>query len=569
MRIAMEPAYEERSARPPVHWSRLDTALVVLGFALSFAISLWLGRGHILWEDEMLGWVMLRDPSWHHMLASWRNGADGGGIAFYITGRAWFRVFGASIAAFRLYSATSFAIAFAIAWAAARRFYRTGPVAFAMFVTWFFCPVLVSHMAEGRFYGLLMASVAGAVYLYVRGAEIPSTGHGRAPGRLCLAVFAVHAVLTTSHLLGVVYSCFLVAATAAMDGWQGRLRPRLYLSAMAAWLLLLPSRASIHASAQVGKPHFWTKQPDLPVFLVAYTGFSLRIAALLLLLAAGVVATAVLSRQRRGAMAASVRTRRPVYVLLAAMFLVPIAFFLEGTVGPALFIDRYLIPVNIGVMFALAELITLLDFPALLRPRVWKPALAVVVVIVAALMGQYDFAYVGRYIIQHGDYTAALTARLPTGIPVLCEDVFSFTELMGRQRHSGVEYTYFLDWQNSIDPKTPRTEVTQYHLMENWKKSGYFSDAIVYRDAFLREHPYFLVLHTDEFAPGSLTRSASSRIPRTLWLGDPLVERFAADPNYQVKPYTRVEAAGLVETVYLVCRKGFEPCDLGEIKAHA
>ncbi len=384
----------ERATRTA--WSALDTAMVLLGFVLSCAVSLRLGHGHIFWEDEMLGWMMLHDPSWSHMLASWKHGADGGGIAFYITGRAWFHVFGASVTSFRLYSAACFGLAFALTWLAARRFYRVGPVAFALFNTWFFCPVLLSHMAEGRFYGLLMASVAAAVYLFIEGA-----GVARPPLRLYALVFVAHSLLITSHLLGVVYSCSIVLGTLALDWWHGHLRPRLYLSAAAAWLLLIPAREAIVAAAQVGKPHFWTTQPNLPVFLVAYTGFSLRIAAVLVLLVAGVAGIFMLSRKRRAEMVRSAQTRLPVYVIVLMLFLVPIAFYLEGMIGPALFIDRYLVPVNIAVAFLTAELITLIDFRTLFDFNRWKPAWALGVVAYAAILGFYDFAYVGKYIIQH------------------------------------------------------------------------------------------------------------------------------------------------------------------------
>ncbi len=131
---------------------------------------------------------------------------------------------------------------------------------------------------------------------------------------------------------------------------------------------------------------------------------------------------------------------------------------------------------------------------------------------------------------------------------------------MSRQANSGVLYTYFLDWRNSLDPHTPRGEVTQYHLMENWKKSGYFPEHIQYRDSFLRQHPYFLVLHTDQTAIQSLTRGTPAPGARLPWLGNQLVKRFSADPEYQVKPYTVVTVGDVEESVYLVCRKTFHPC---------
>ncbi len=74
--------------------------------------------------------MLLRDPSWHHMVQAWRAGADGGDFTFYLTGRAWLRVFGASEVSFRLYSSSCFALVFTVMWIAARKFYTTGVVAF-------------------------------------------------------------------------------------------------------------------------------------------------------------------------------------------------------------------------------------------------------------------------------------------------------------------------------------------------------------------------------------------------------------------------------------------------------
>ena len=90
-------------------WSRIDFICMALGFVLTLSLAAAMGHQRIFWEDELLGWMLLRDPSWKHMLAGWLKGVDGGGILFYLTGRLWFKVFGASVLSFRMYSATGFA----------------------------------------------------------------------------------------------------------------------------------------------------------------------------------------------------------------------------------------------------------------------------------------------------------------------------------------------------------------------------------------------------------------------------------------------------------------------------
>ena len=224
----------------------------------------------------MLGWMLLRDPTWRHMIFAYKQGADGGGFSFYLLGRAWLGVFGPSPLAFRLFSATCFGLAFVVTWATLRRFYGVGVTAFASFNTWFFSPPFVAHMAEGRFYGLLVLGVALAARLTAiwggrslpsQGAvsgsagQLPESGTGRRTSLVYLSMFAAHGLLVTSHLLGVVFSAFLIAVMVVLDRLARRPKPWLYAAGVASWLLLLPERANIVASERVGKPWFWTKAP--------------------------------------------------------------------------------------------------------------------------------------------------------------------------------------------------------------------------------------------------------------------------------------------------------------------
>ena len=318
-----------------------DYVAMVAGFLLCFTISWTLGHGRIFWEDEMLGWMLLTDPSWHHMIQAWNQGADGGGFAFYASGRIWLHLFGPSEVAFRAYSATCFGLAFAVNWMTFRRFYERWVTGFALFNTWFCSPPIVLHLVEGRFYGLLMLFASAVLWLVIRLQD----SVGRTPVRLYVGFFAANAVLTTSHLLGVVYSVFLLVALVALDLLAGRRRPALYVCAAASWLLLLPERYSIEASAAVGRPWFWTVQPPLYRLLGPLTGYSGEIAAVIALL---LVPLGISVQRQRGAwhgeLLQAYRARRSLYVGSFALVLTAVAFLLEGFVGPSLFINRYLMP---------------------------------------------------------------------------------------------------------------------------------------------------------------------------------------------------------------------------------
>ena len=202
--------------------SRWDVLGMLAGFVLTLAITVVNSRGRIFWEDEMLGWLLLRDPSWHHMVRAWNLGADGGGFSFYLLGRAWFRLFGDSALVFRLFSSTCFGIAFVATWAALRRFFPIWIVAFATFNSLFFSPPLTMHFLEGRFYGLLVMSTALALWLALVLEEAPDP----TPRRLYVAAFLIHGLLTTSHVLGIVFSSFILSATVLLESSSRPPAPR-------------------------------------------------------------------------------------------------------------------------------------------------------------------------------------------------------------------------------------------------------------------------------------------------------------------------------------------------------
>ena len=548
-----EPATPLRQTRitlvPPVRrpapLGLRDFVGMGLGVLLTFLVSYALGRHRIFWEDEMLGWMLLRDPSWTHMIHAWKLGADGGGFAFYLTGRGWFALFGPSENSFRCYAAAGFSLAFCATWVMARRYYGAVVVAFALLNTWFFSPWVVARMAEGRFYGLLTLSAALAVWLVVRADRTD-----KAPVLLCLLAFAVHGVLSTSHVLGFVYSANLLYALWLTDWIAGRRRTALYLSGAAAWLFLIPERTAIFASAAVGKPHFWTVRPTFSRFLAAYTGFSSEIAlveGLVLIIAAYSLAKDPVGWRTR--LTQAYRARRAIYVVVAVLFLVPLEMLAESVVGPSLFINRYLMPLAVAQTFLTAEALSLIAWDRFsLATTIWRRSwmrAGAAAVFLLCLLG-WDLRHVKAEAVSPVDFTQDTTARMPHNLPVVCEDALKFVELIGRQHASGVQYTYLLDWPFAVSPEAPRAEVTQYHLMQNWQSAGYFSGSIQQRNAFLQEHPKFLVLQ----GGFSLHRAAAPEIS-----SNPLVERFSRDPSYQVLPYGPKPKSGS-QDLWIVCRGG-------------
>jgi hypothetical protein len=528
-----------------------DFLCIVAGVCLTFAISLRLGLGRLLWEDEVLGWSMLRDRSWRHMFYSWQHGADGGGALFYITGRLWFLLFGDSNLSFRSYSATCFAIAFVLVWLLARRFYSLPAVAFGMLVGWFLSPALAPHMAEGRFYGLFVAATAAAALLVLRSFE-----RTQSSARKYLATFLVFSVLVASHILGICYVGILLLGWFVADALQGLRRIRLYLTALASGVWLIPSLPAIQASAAVGKPHFWTTQPTFFNFLLGYVGGSLRAGIIGLFLIATLLPLMLWGGKRELVWAAA-RQRMPILAVMGALFLIPLLFYAEGFVSAPLFNTRYMQPVALATVVFFAELVTQVDTLFLTRFQLRRVVVGVVCASTLAMVLQYDLVYLPRYAAPQLDYAAALTSALPPRVAIVCEDAFTFTELMRDESTSKVRYQYLLDWENAVNNNEHRLEVTQFHLMENWRNVGYYSDHIAYREEFLSHYPFFLVMHTTQEDLSTLVHGAGTS-NRDKMIGNPLASRFAEDPGYQELPFLTWSSGVLHEQVSLICRKGID-----------
>jgi hypothetical protein len=330
-------------------------------------------------------------------------------------------------------------------------------------------------------------------------------------------------------------------------------RASLYMATVASWLWLIPSSSAIRASAAVGKPHFWTTPATIKTFALAYAGFSARTTAIGL---AFTFVALIYLRRRRSLVISGMRTRLPVLLVTASLFLIPVVFALESLMGPSLFNERYMQPVEIALAFGFCELFEQVsdassawfEHPSL-EPFAWLALIAMVL--------HYDMAYLPRYINTHSDYTSRLISHLPLNVPILCEDAFAFTELMGREASSGARFMYLLDWQQSVSRSAPRLEVTQFHLMENWKRVGYFADRIAYRQQFLAETPYFLVLHTEEHDDASLLRAGDSSF-RNKFVGNPLADRFAHDPGFSTMAFADQNLGKLRESETLVCHRGID-----------
>jgi hypothetical protein len=119
--------------------------------------------------------------------------------------------------------------------------------------------------AEARFYGMLTALVACAIYLYSVAVTTP-----RFTPRLFVLTALVHAGLLYTHMFGPVYSAAILAAWVIADRVQRRPLDARYLSVILAWVSFVPWLPALRHLAAVGRPQNWIPLPSWQELVTQY-----------------------------------------------------------------------------------------------------------------------------------------------------------------------------------------------------------------------------------------------------------------------------------------------------------
>ena len=462
-------------------------AFVVAIMALAFFYS----RGRIMWSDELFGWMLVTDPSFRHMLHAWNAGADGGGICFYVLARLWLDVFGRTAIAFRAFSAAGVATAAVLTFRAGRRFFRWEIVLFAVSLIWFSSDVVLWQIMQGRFYGLLLAEVAAASYLFLLTLDQITRG------RLVLT-FLGHTLLVGTHPFGVLYSGVVILTMICWDALERRLRPTLYAAAFGGWWILLATWKEIPNAAAIGKPHSWTVTPRLGDLGNAYSCWSLLTSVVLACAVLLLLASLALGRIRREEIREAVQAHRPILLLSAGLLSIPLFVFLISQGARSLFVDRYLLPVVIGMCFLLCQILTSLvpaESPVSPSRSLASRLFAYTcIVCVPVLLWTAVVEFPSGWVYPGPDTLLGLIPLLPKDLPIVVEPADLFNQLLAYHRDPEHRFVYLLDWPNAVAPDSPRDEVSGYNEMKNWKKVGYFSGSIEDAGSFLARTPAFAVI---------------------------------------------------------------------------
>ena len=502
----------------------LDGIGIAIAATLFLLMSFVRSSNTIFWSDEIMGWLVLRERSFPALLHSWWAGADSSGIFFYVFGRPWLALFGASERSLRLFTSAGVATACGLLWACARRFYSLGVVAALLPLTLFFHRTLLWQLSNGRTYGIFLAGIALVAYAFVATDPArPLTGH------LLALTFAAHLLLVGSHILGPLYSGIFLAGLLLRDLLLHTVRPRLYLAAAAGWIALLLSIRNLVATAALGKPAFWTVRPHFHEFFLGFTAGNRRLRqaiAVLLLLA---ILTYLRDRFRPRVLTASSlqSLSQPVtrLTLIASFFACVPVLFLLSRVTTSIFVDRYLLPVVLGDALLLCELVSRILNGWPIRLTVHRGLFAIMLLLLARTLKRDLPLQPGEY--PQRDYTPGLLQLIPPGVPAVITNPGIFAEMVFYQNRNATFLTP-VDWQVTLDPASNPGYVSGTHEMENWKKLGYFASQIQSTGTILADNPRFLVIAEDGQAVWFERRIASSAqfttqdLGRHLEAGNPL-----------------------------------------------
>ena len=458
----------------------VDAAGIFLLCVFLLIVSYFRSRHRMFWGDEMMGSFVLKQPTWSGLLRWWNAGIDSSGIWFYVLGRPWIALFGASEVSLREFSAVGIAAAVSVFWIAARRFYSVLPVAAATLFFIASSPILRWQLANGRTYGIFMLACAVLLYLIVRGQDEDAT---RPTPLFLLATFAAYAFLAGSHILGLLYSAAFLGIQIALDLYSRRLRPLLYLSAACATgLVVFFSSVNIKATVALGKPSFWTVRPRFRDLLTSHVLVNHRVFAVLGIL---ILLTALFFQVRR--------LRMPVYIIFLGFVALYLLFFAISRVSTSIYVDRYLMPFYFAEVFLLCELLTQLHDAKAPWPRLRAglPFLILLLAVPEFFLPRFQVLW-----FPFTDYTNDMLAALPPGLPVVDTDPGSFIEVEFYHRGAiGRPWLFPVDWEVALDHANTGG-VSGYHELDNFKTFGIYADDILPGADILAHNREFIVLST-------------------------------------------------------------------------
>ncbi|MGA7521700.1 MAG: hypothetical protein WBW84_04415 [Acidobacteriaceae bacterium] len=465
-------------------WRWLFPALGVASLLAS--CTLWSLKKQ-MWGDEVFSHLELSDPSLGHLLSAVTRLGGAGMPLFYLTAWPWAHLFGLSDLSLRLYSSAGMCGAFLILLVTLRQFLAPSSAFLGAAFGLFASLIVVEQNSEARGYGLYLLLCALAV------AQLVKVAQNAHPRRRDLALLALaQGGLVLGHVLGLVYAGLLVLALVVADALQRRVRPRVYVWAVAGWLALLPWIPAIRASAAVGHPHGWIPVPTLAdlgssLSFWLFTGLYWQLpphppAALLVagwFCAMAVVIVLVITAVWN--FSAAPVEQRQLCVVGFSLVAAPVVLYLVSIAVAPVFLPRYLMPSALGIAILAAGWAD--------RSRAGKGITGLL------LGGAILLLPVATALLAHPEgLNVSRVDAIAAGRPVVCDSLKDFLVMTRYSAHPSLP-EYPLDWEAAL--ASPPGTTADVRLMQNYRREGYLAAQLPDPSAILNQ-PSFLVLNNTE-----------------------------------------------------------------------
>ena len=448
-------------------------------------------RAAPIWLDEIATLKLVADPSLSHCLSALADQVDAVPPLYYIVAHCWAAIFSSSVLSLRLFSALGICAGLGLVFATLRRrfsFWAAAPaVAFAFGSN----DTIRFEIVNIRFYGLLLALIALAIFIAFRLSEQdrPSTS-------LLVANGFTQAALVLCHPFGGLYSAVVLFALAVSDWWLGRrLRWRIILSYFLGWATLLLWIRQLIFQSDINNPHGWIPLVR-PMTLLATLNVGIEYYPLFLIFPIAWVLQSLWIRTRRVAAepressTASFEMVDSFLLVFAtgALGLIPVVW-IGSLLNPnhSLFLTRYFLGTTAAWAFILSQLICYGIAP--MGPLRWPTKFVAILFIGLGLhpllRGSKEFATFEEV---RGEVDEAFGHK---DLPVVFPASFDY---LPREFYSpnASRYYFLLDWPASIAPTADRLASSEYKLLDALRRN-YGYDHIVQADQFLRQHDSFLV----------------------------------------------------------------------------
>ena len=303
-------------------------------------------------RDEAYTAFAVSDPSFFHMLEGLRDEINAMPPLSLVLGWGIARVIGVSELALRLPSAFFIWVGIVLLWLCLRRSLNRWVATWCAVCLPLASAIVLFHSTEARCYALYFAAYVAAVGLSLRCAE-----EGKMARLEPWLVTLSHGILVAVHYVGGLLSALLVAvALAAGLLWPAhRHRSRRYaLQGVLGWLAVIPSLPFYLAQRRLGGEFNWIPRPGLTQLhaemVSGVEAFQVFVMALLI--------WALVAEGRRGAFDAGGRRTpalmRGIVLLIVASQVFLVAVWIESRVASNIFLDRYLFPLSVAWMIAIA-----------------------------------------------------------------------------------------------------------------------------------------------------------------------------------------------------------------------